>query len=152
MRPKRRQMCCNTGLVIGAAAAVESPVALRRFERGRHPLTMVPFGLHVMVGVQQHGGRTRWRRIPGDDRRRAALADDAHIVKTGLRQQFYDRLRAAVYLVAPAGVGPHRFDPHQVLEVAAHRGQHLADPLNQISHGLEASERGPLSWACDPRS
>ena len=65
---------------------------------------------------------------------RTALADDAHVVKTRLRQQFCDRLRAAVYLVAPVGVGPHRFDPHQVLEIAPHRRQHVADALNQISH------------------
>lgn len=58
---------------------------------------------------------------------------------------------AAVYLVSPTGVSPHRFDPHQVLKIAPHRRQHVADTLNQISHDLEASESGPLSWACDPR-
>jgi hypothetical protein len=111
---------------------------------------VITFGLYIVVGIQQHGGRTRWRRIPSDDGRRTALADDAHIVKTCLRQQFQDRLRAAVYLIAPAGVGPHRFDPHQVLEIATHRGQHAADPLNQISHGFEASEGVGLFFAYPP--
>ena len=62
-------MRCDTCLVIGAAAAVESPVAFGRLERRRRPLTAVAFGLYIVVGIQQHGGRTRRRRIPSDDRR-----------------------------------------------------------------------------------
>ena len=49
------------------------------------------------------------------------------------------RLGAAMHLVAAGRVGPHRLDPHQVLEIVAHRWQHLAHAFDQIAHGLEAS-------------
>ena len=136
-------MRCDAGLVVGAAAAVEPPVAFRGLEWRRRPLAVVAFGLDVVVGVQQHGGRSRRRRMPRDDRRRPALADDAHVAKTGLRQQIHHRPRAAVHLLAPGGVGPHRFDPHQVLEIAAHRRQHLAHALYQIAHGVEVNRPAP---------
>ncbi len=136
VRPECRQMRCDACLVIGAAAAVQSPVAFGRLERRRYPLTVIAFGLHVVVGIEQHGGRTRRRRIGSDDRRRATLLDDPHVIKTGLRQQVYHPLCAALHLVTPGGVGPHRFDSHQFLEIAPHRRQHLAHPLHQTSHGL----------------
>src|ERR1700756_5760577 len=97
-------MRCDTSLVIGAAATVEPPVAFGGLKRRRRPLAAVAFGLYVVVGVQQHGGRTRRRRMLRYDRGRAALTDDPHIAKTCLRQQIRHRLRAAVYLVAAPGV------------------------------------------------
>ena len=108
MRPKRRQMRCDTGLVVGAAAPVESAVAFGRLERRRRPLGGIAFGLHVVVGVQQHGRRSRRRRMPGDDGGRTALADDLHVIKTGLRQQIRRRLGRCD---APGRGGPGRPTP-----------------------------------------
>lgn len=127
-------MRCDTCLVIGGTAAVEPPAAFGRLERWRKPLRAVTFGLYVVVGVQQHGGRPRWRRVVRDDSRGAALTDNFDVVKTGLGQQVRYRLRTAVYLVAAILVGPDRGDSHQVLEIAPHRRQQLAYSLNQISH------------------
>ena len=137
--PKCRQMCCDAGFVVGAAAPVESAVALGRFERRRHPLSWIALGLHIMVGVQQHGRRARRCRVPCDNGRRAAFADDLHVGKTGLRQQVCSDLGAAVYLVAAGRVGPHRLDADQALQIVAHRRQQLSYTFDQIAHGLEAS-------------
>ncbi|COX37308.1 Uncharacterised protein [Mycobacterium tuberculosis] len=93
----------------------------------------VTLGLDVVVGIEQHRRRPRRRRVPRDHRRRTALADNPHVVKTGLRQQVCHRTRAAVNLVAPIWVGPHRFDADQLLEITPHRRQHLTDALNQLA-------------------
>ena len=60
--------------------------------------------------------------------------------KPACDNRFRDGLRAAMHLVAPGRVGPHRFDAHQVFEIAAHRRQYRADALNQISHAIEATK------------
>ncbi len=56
--PKRRQMRCDACLVVGGAATVEPAVALGGLERRRVPLRVIAFGLHVVVGVQQHRRRS----------------------------------------------------------------------------------------------
>ena len=123
MRPKRRQMRCDTSLVVGAAAPVESAVTFGRLERRRHPLGGIAFGLDVVVCVQQHRGRSRRRRMPGDDGGCTALADDLHVIETGLRQQIRRGLGAALHLSAAGRVGPDRFDADQGLEITAYRRQ-----------------------------
>src|ERR1700753_3870447 len=110
MRPERGQMRCDTCLVVGTTPPVQASIALGRLEGWRYPLLAVAFGLHVVVRIQQHGGCTGGRRVLRDDRRGAALTDDPHVAKTRLRQQIRHSLRAAMYLVATAGGGPHRFD------------------------------------------
>ncbi len=139
VRPERRQMRCDTGLVVGAPAPVEPAVALGRLERRRRPLRRIALGLHIVVGVQQHGRRTRRRGMAGDDGGRTALADDLYIAKTCLRQQLCGHLGAAVHLVAAGRVGPHRLDADQILQIVADRRQQLAHAFDQIAHGLEAS-------------
>ncbi|PQM47701.1 hypothetical protein C1Y40_02088 [Mycobacterium talmoniae] len=138
VRPERRQMRCDTGLVVGAAALVEPAVAFGRLERRRGPLAGIALGLHIVVGVQQHGRRPGRGGIAGDHRRGAALGDDPNLRKAGLRQQIRDHLGAAMHLGSALRVGPHRFDADQTLQVAPHRRQHLPHPLHQISHGNEA--------------
>ena len=118
VRPKRRQMRCDTGLVVGAAPAVQPPVALGRLEGRRVPLAAVAFGLYVVVRVQQHRGRARGRGMPGDHGGRAAFADDTHIAKTGLGQQVRYRLGAAVYLIATGWIGPRDSIRTEILEVS----------------------------------
>ena len=132
-------MRCDSGLVVGGAAAVEAAVALGGLERRRHPLAVIALGLHVVMGVQQHGRRSRRRRVPGDDGRGAALADDLHVREPGLGQQLCHRLGAALHFAAAGRVGPHRLDAHQVFQVAPHRRQHFTYPLHQIAHGDEVS-------------
>ena len=78
-------MRCDACLVVGATAAVQAAVAFRRLKRRRHPLVGIAFGLHIVMGIQQHRRRARRGRMPGDDGRRATLADDLHIAEPGLR-------------------------------------------------------------------
>ena len=139
MRPKRRQMRCDTGLVVGAAAPVESAVAFGRLERRRRPLRRIALGLHIVVGIQQHGRRTGRRGMSRDHGWRTALADDLYVTKTSLRQQICSHLGTAMHLVTAGRVGPHRLDTDQVLQIVAHRRQHLAHSFDQIAHCLEAS-------------
>ena len=77
-------MCCDTGFVVGAAAAVQAPVTLGRLERRRVPLLVIALRLYVVMGVQQHGGGTGRRRMAGDHGGSAAFADDLHIAETRL--------------------------------------------------------------------
>ena len=116
-RPHRRQMCCDTGLVVGSAAAVQPAVALGRLERCGDPLARVALGLHVVVGVQQDGRRAGRGGVAGYDGRGTALADDAHIVEPDSGEQVGDRLCAAVHLVATTRVGPYRLDADQIFEI-----------------------------------
>ncbi len=132
-------MRCDTGLVVSSPASVEPPVAFGRLERGRLPLRGVAFRLHVMVGVQQHRRRPGWGGVAGDHRRSPSLGDDPYVTETRLRQQLRHRVGAALHLGAAGGIGPHGLDAHQVLEVGPHRGQHVADALDEIAHGVHAS-------------
>ena len=139
MSAERRQMRCDPCLVVRGAATVQPAVALGRLEWRRLPLTVIAFRLYVVMGVQQHRRRSRRGGVPGDDRRRAAFADDLHVAEPGLGQQFCHRFGAALYLRAAGRVGPHRLDAHQVFEVPPHRRQHLTHPLHEIVHSNDAS-------------
>ena len=134
-RPHRRQMSCDTGLVVGGAPPVEPAIAFGGLERLRVPLAVIAFRLHVVVGVEQHGRGTRRGRMAGDDGRCAALADDADVVETDPREQIGDRTGTAVHLVAARRVGPHRRNADQVFEVGANRRQHGTDAIDDITHG-----------------
>ena len=141
MRPERRQVGGDSGLVVGAAAAVQPTVAFGRLERRRIPLRRITFGLDIVMGVQQYRRRTGRCGMAGDHRGRAALGDDLDVGEAGRAQQVGDRLRAAPHLVAAVRVGPHRLDAHQVLEVGAHRGQHGLHPCDEIVHLTILRER-----------
>ena len=84
VRPKRCQMRCDARLVVGAPATVQAAVTLGRLERRRRPLAVVALRLHVVMGIQQHRRRSRRSRVPGDDGRRTAFADDPHVAESRL--------------------------------------------------------------------
>ena len=124
-------------------------------KRRRHPLVVVALGLHIVMGIQQHRRRARWRRMPGDDGRCAALADDLHIAEPGLRQQLCHCLGASLHLTPARRVRPHRLDAHQVFQVPPHRRQHVTHPLHQIAHGTRLALSAPPARRpprrCPPR-
>ena len=138
-RPNGGEMRCDACFVVRGASAVEATVALGGFERRRCPLRHVALGLHVMVGVEQDRQGADRRRAPGDDSRGTALADGADVVEARLGQQLRHHLGAAVHFIAAAGVGPHRLDSDEILEIGAHRWQHRLHPVDEIAHGNERS-------------
>ncbi len=140
---ERSEMRCDACFVVGATAAVQPAVAFGRLEGRRHPLVGIALGLDVVMRIEQHRRRTFRCRMPGDDGRCALLADDLHITEPGLRQQLCHGLGTALDLVTARRVGAHRLDAYQIFQVAPHRRQHVAHPLNQIAHGDEVS-RSPF--------
>ena len=131
----------DAGLVVGRAAAVERarPVgALGRLEGRGVPLGVVVLGLHVVVGVEQHGRRLGVRAaLVGDHGRRAAgLGEDLGLEALGGEQRAHG-LGAALHLARPLRVGAHRLDAHQVLEVAAYAGEDCLDAVTEVvaAHG-----------------
>src|SRR4051812_50082012 len=109
MSPERRQMRCDPCLVVGTAATVQPAVALGRLERRRLPLTVLAFGLYVVMGVQQYRRGAGRGGGPGGDGRGAALAGDLPLVQNGLGEKPFPPFCAAP-LFRPAGWGPpHRF-------------------------------------------
>ena len=71
-RAERAEVGDDAGLVVGRAAAVEAAVALGRLERRAVPVGVVVLGLHVVVGVEQHGRRALRGGLARDHRRGAA--------------------------------------------------------------------------------
>jgi hypothetical protein len=83
---ERREVGGDSGLVVGGAATVEPAVPLSGLERLGIPLRGIAFRLHVMVGVEQHGGRPRGCGMAGDHRRGTALGDDLDVGEPGFAQ------------------------------------------------------------------
>ncbi len=67
----------DPGLVVGGAAAVEAAVALGGLVRRGVPVGRVVLGLHVVVGVEQHGRRARGSLLLPHHGRRGAV-EGAH--------------------------------------------------------------------------
>ena len=149
VRAERRQMRGDTGLVVGAAAAVEPAVAFGGLERVRIPLAGSPSGwtswwaYSSTVGAPGGAG---WRAITAGAPPSVTISTS---LETGLGQQVRDRPRAAVHLVATGRVGPHRFDAHQVLEIGRTEGSTACTrstrSLMHDAGGTSASRRRPPS-------
>lgn len=107
MCPKGRQMRCDTGLVVGAAAAVEPPVTFGGLERRRRPLAAVALGLHVVMGIQQHGRRAGRRGMARDDRGRSPSLT----ICTSPKPACDNRSATAWALRCTSGVGRDRPTP-----------------------------------------
>ena len=67
-RADRGQVRGDAGLVVGGAPAVEAAVALGGLEGRGVPVGVVVLGLHVVVGVEQHGRPARRRGACGRSR------------------------------------------------------------------------------------
>ena len=130
--PQRCEVGHDAGLVVSRPTRIETVAALGRLERRRVPLGVVVLGLHVVVGVEQHGRRTLRTGLVRDDGRGAAVdAHDLGLAALGLEQRPH-RLGAALHLGCACRVGTDRLDPHQVLEVGADTGQDLRDLHTQL--------------------
>jgi hypothetical protein len=108
----------DSGLVVGGSPAVQPAAALGGLERRTVPVALVPRRLHVVVGVQQHGGRPRGRWVPGHDRRPPARLDHLDVREAHRPQQTCHRLGAAGHLRCVAVDVAHGRDADQVLEPA----------------------------------
>ena len=140
--PQRGQVGGDAGLVVGGAAAVEAVAALGRLERRAVPVGVVVLGLHVVVGVEQHRRRAVGPLLVRDHRGRPALgAGDPRRAALGLQQRGHG-LGAAAYLRGPLGVGAHRLDADQVLEVRAYAGEYLGHLRAQLV-GRRGRRHGP---------
>ena len=140
MRPDRRQVRGDAGLVVGGAAAVEPVAALGGLERLAVPVGRVADRLHVVVGVEQHGRRALGGRPAGDHGGGApGGGQDLHVVEALGPEQLRGGLGGPPYVVGAGRVGADRRDPDQGLEVGAHGGHHVAhggaDRVRGLRHG-----------------
>ena len=141
--PQRREVGGDAGLVVGGAAAVEPVAALGRLEGRGVPVGVVVLGLDVVVGVEQHGRCALRPGLVRDHRRRASVGGgDPDRAPLGLQQRGHG-LGAASYLRQPLGIGAHRLDPDQRLEVAPYAGKY-------VGHALRGGRRSSGSSPCGP--
>lgn len=124
-RTQRGEVHRDAGLVVGRPATVEAALALGGVEGRRRPEGEVADGLDVVVGVEEHDGRTRRPRAFGVDGRR------------GIRHlQQADALEAHVCQHAGGGLGcrAHR---RRVRTLRADRG----DAHQSFERGTRCGER-----------
>ena len=130
---QRAEVGGDPGLVVGGAAGVETAVALGRLERRGVPVGVVVLRLDVVVGVEQHGRRAvAGRALVGDHRRATAVGAGDLAVEALGGEQVADRLGTALHLAGALGVGAHRLDPDQRLEVSSYAGKYVAHPGAQV--------------------
>ncbi len=144
VRPDRPEVGHDPGLVVGGAAAVEAAVPLGWLERRGVPVGRVVLRLDVVMRVEQHGGRSVGSGLVRDHRGRAALAaDDVDLGETLGPEQVGHRVGRAPHLTGARGVGAHRLDADQVLEVGAEGGHQVAHRCAEVvAH--DPSLRPPL--------
>ena len=145
---QHREVGHDAGLVVGRAAAVEAPVALGGLERRGGPQVVAAGGLHVVVGVEQHG-RGAGRRGPVRDHRRGAAlgGDDPDVAAARVPRQRGDGLGAAPGVVGVRGVGPDARDADEAFEVGprprqdvGHRGGEIDGAVfSLVRHGADAT-------------
>ncbi len=117
--PDRGDVRDRARLVVGGAAAEQPAVVLAGFERIARPARHVPGRLHVVVRVEQDGGRVGAVGPLADDVRETAVdAELAHVVEPGVAHEIGDRRRARVDVVEVLGVGADARDADQSLELA----------------------------------
>ena len=132
------QMRRDARLVIRGAAAVEAVAAQGRLERQRVPVGVGAGRLHVVVGVEEHGGATGASRTVRDDSRLAELgaAGDRQLGDVdGLED-----VQCAGQLRHPLGAGAH---VGVVESVPGHRGD--ADQTGQLGDRGRESRRHRLA-------
>jgi hypothetical protein len=136
----------DAGLVVARTAAVEPTVALGRHEGGRVPQGGVAWRLHVVVGVEQHGGGAGGSGpAPDDGRRPAGDAQDLDLGQARPAQELGDGGRARLDLLLVERRRRHARDADQGLEVGADAGHHGGEPApkdldvrgdGELRHGM----------------
>ena len=149
---QHREVGHHAGLVVGGAAAVEAPVALGRLERRGGPQLVAAGGLHVVVGVEQHGrGAGRCGPVR-DDRRGAALrGDDPHVLAARVPRQRGDGLGAAPGVVGVRGIGPDARDADEPFEVGPAPGSTSITAAARSGSGSCAVRHAPMLRRDGPR-
>ncbi len=109
--PQRRHVREHPRLVVGGPAAVQPTLPLLRLERLTAPVRPVPCRLDVVMGVQQHGGRTGGGGYPADDRGGpTGGGEHLHVRHAGVAEQRGHQLGAAQHLPGTGRVGADRRD------------------------------------------
>ena len=142
--PDRAEVGGDAGLVVGGAAAVEAVTRARWLPRRGVPVGVVVLRLDVVVGVEQDGRRALGAGLLGDHGRRRTVVrpDDLGLEALG-REEVARRLGAALDLAGAGGVGGHRLDADQVLEVAADAGHDLGETSGDVDSHADTLGRGP---------
>ena len=125
----------DAGFVVGGTAAEEPRTAFGGLERGRLPQGVIALGLHVMVGIQQHGRRPGRGRLVRDHSRGSVVGRQNLGRETLGGEQFPHRLGGALDLTRAHGIGAHGLDPDQGVEVGAATGQDVVDTGAEIGIG-----------------
>ena len=121
-------------LVVGGAAAVQAAGALRRLERGARPSRLVAGRLHVVVRVEQDGGRAGRRgarRV--DDRRSTRDLEQLDTRHAGRPQEIRDGRRRLARRRLGEALEGHRGQAHEALEVGAQLGHESGDAAPQVA-------------------
>ena len=133
VRADGSEMGRDSRLVVGGAAAEQPASPFGRLEGAAGPRGQVTLGLHIVVGVKQHGGLARGRRLPGDHGGEPVRdLDHLRVQALGLEQS-RDGGRRPPYLVCTFRVRAHGGDADESLEVGPNTGEKIEDCLPKIA-------------------
>jgi hypothetical protein len=143
-RPQRRGVDRDPGLVIGRAPSEEPAVTQVRLERWRRPFVGGTLRLHVVVGVEEHGGSLGWPRDLPDHRGVPAVQlEQPGVGASGGPQDVGGGLGAVAHDGRIEPRVPDRRDPDQAFQVGdrlRHVGRDAAGELVDV-HGESAYRR-----------
>ena len=132
--------CDHPGLVVACAAAVEAAVSLGRLERRGLPLCLVAGRLHVVMGVQQDGGRAVRRGDLAEDRRvRAVQLQETDAPHARVLEDGGGRLRGRADVRGVIAFRRHRRDPHEARQLLTDPRHVLRDASANLLDGHAAS-------------
>ena len=152
---ERGHMGHHPSLVVGGAAAVEPPPALDRLEGRTGPVGGIAGGLHIVVGIEEHGGAALGRRGATDDGG-STVSDgfDGHLGHAGVTEQRGDGFGAATHGFAVVALEGDGGDAHEILQIIDRVRQQGLEPrakdLPRVVVGRGGRVRGSVRGAHIP--
>ena len=122
--PDGGEVSGDPGLVVGGTASIQALATLRGDEGRTLPVALVARRLHVVVGIQEHGGTPHGCRLSGQDGRRGIPDRDQLDVEALGLEQVGDRGRGPAHVVGVLREQTHAGNCDESLEIGADRGQH----------------------------
>jgi len=105
----------DPALVVGGAPAIETAAALGGLEGGREPLLRAAGGHHVVMAVEEHGGRARpVQPVPVHVGMHAGDLQHLDVLHARVAERLRHRLRGAAHLLRGKAGGGHAGDAAEV--------------------------------------
>jgi hypothetical protein len=129
----------DPALVVGGAPAIETAAALGGLEGGREPLLRAAGGHHVVMPVEEHGGRARpVPPVPVHVGVHAGDLQHLDVLHARVPEHLRHRLRGAAHLLRGKAGGGHAGDAAEVHQ----------RPLPVVEPRVQVAQRFPHDAVC----